>query len=44
LISGTKSSAGYDVPSFDKLGVAASGMCGLLRKYLRVAGFEDLSN
>jgi len=40
VIYGTKPSASYDVPSFDRLGIQASGMYGLLPKYLRAAGFE----
>lgn len=40
VIYGTKPSASYGVPSFDRLGIAASGMYGLLPKYLRAAGFE----
>ncbi|MCS6806946.1 MAG: hypothetical protein RMM98_09775 [Acidobacteriota bacterium] len=40
VIFGTEPSASYGTPSFDRLGVGASGMYGLLPNYLRAAGFD----
>lgn len=40
IIFGKEPSASYGTPSYDRLGVGASGMYGLLPKYLRAAGFE----
>ncbi len=40
VIFGTEPSASYGTPTFGRLGVAASGMYGLLPKYLRAAGFD----
>lgn len=40
IIFGKEPSASYETPSYDRLGVGASGMYGLLPKYLRAASFE----